>query len=293
MSMIEKALQKAKGKGKLGSESRTSQNKSKNNVDARKKNQPILDSFKKETDSIVIPINIENLSKHMLVSSNESNVQLSEEYRIIKRPILNNAFGALNSQIKHANLVLVTSSQPGEGKTFTAVNLAFSIASERDKKVLLVDADVTKPSVSKILGIQEDTHGLIDYLDGEDLDFSMMMLKTEIPGLTIIPAGKKHGYATELLASNRMSMLAEELHSRYSDRIVIFDSPPLLAATQAQVLAGLVGQVILVVEAEMTLHTTVTESLNKLKECDVVLALMNKAVDGMGMDQYGYGKYGY
>ena len=135
--------------------------------------------------------------------------------------------------------------------------------------------------------------GLIDYLDGEELDFSKMMLKTDIPGFSIIPAGKKHAYSTELLASNRMSVLADELHSRYPDRIVIFDSPPLLAATQAEVLAGLVGQVVLVIEAEMTLQSMVSESINKLKECDVVLALLNKSKARFDLNYYGYGQYGH
>ncbi len=157
---------------------------------------------------------------------------------------------------------------------------------------MLIDADVAKPSISKILDIDKDQHGLMDYLDGEKLDFSMMMLKTDIPGLSVIPAGKSHGYSTELLASNRMALLVEELHSRYPDRIVIFDSPPLMAATQAEVLAGLVGQVVFIVEAENTLQNVVLQAVEKLKVCDVVLGVLNKSINGFSQE-YGYGLYGH
>ncbi len=218
--------------------------------------------------------------------------QASEEYRVIKRPLVNNAMEGQENGINRKNLILITSSQPGEGKTFTAINLALSIASERDKQVLLVDADVAKPSINTVLGINENESGLTDYLNGGEDDISMIMIKTDIPGLTIIPAGKKHIYSTELLASKRMALLAEELHSRYADRIVIFDSPPLLAATQAEVIAGHVGQVVLVIEAENTPQGMVLESIEKLEVCDVVVALLNKVTRSFDLNKYGYGQYG-
>ncbi|MCK5831960.1 MAG: XrtA-associated tyrosine autokinase [Methylococcales bacterium] len=232
------------------------------------------------------------MSKLGFLSIEDSSSQMAEEYRLIKRQLINNALGANKDDIKHANLILITSSQPGEGKTFTAINLALSIASERDKKVLLIDADVAKPSVSEAFGIDKNAHGLIDYLDGEDLSFAMMQVKTSLSGLRIIPAGKKHGYSTELLASDRMAKLAEELHSRYPDRIVIFDSPPLLATTHAAVLAEIVGQVVLVIEAEKTLQRMVTESVDQLKNCKMVLALLNKSTRMLDSEFYGYGTYG-
>lgn len=219
-----------------------------------------------------------------------SHKQVSEEFRSIKRPLVINAIGGAERGIGRANLILVTSSVPGEGKSFTAINLAISIATERDKQVLLIDADVAKPSISNTLGIRKSP-GLIEYLEGTGVKFSDVILQTEISGLRIVPAGKTHQFSTELLASNRMSDLSRELSERYADRIVIFDSPPLLAATQAEVLSHLVGQVVLVVEAEKTAQNLVMESVKKLESCEVVMALLNKTKRSLDMNYYGYGKY--
>lgn len=223
--------------------------------------------------------------------TSNTNSQAEEEYRNIKRPLINNAFGVGSVGINRSNLILVTSSVPGEGKTYTAINLALSIANERDKKVLLIDADVARPSVSKALGIKSSP-GLIEYLEGHTVEFSDIVLKTNMPGLSVIPAGKQHKHSTELLTSNRMIQLAEELSNRYPDRMVIFDSPPLLAATQGEALAGLVGQVVLVVEAEKTAQSMVMASVNKLVFCDVVLVLLNKTQTNVDGNHYGYGVYG-
>lgn len=313
MSIIEKGVEKA---GKNGREQRNQlkkdclENKQNTKVNAsiadsfhkpvfpnEYENLQLVDSVNDETNTNTLQftsINRKKLHEQGYLSFEDSTSQLSEEFRMIKRPLINNVMNAHENEISRANLILVTSSQPGEGKTFTAINLAFSIASERDKKVLLIDADVAQPSVSKRLDINDNGHGLIDYLDGEDLDFSEMVIKTDIDGLSIIPAGRRHGYSTELLASERMTLLADELHSRYSDRIVIFDSPPLLATTQAEVLAELVGQVVLVVEAENTLQSMVSDSMNKLKVCDVVLAVLNKSTHTVGLNYHNYyGQYGH
>ena len=244
-----------------------------------------------EDNTLIFDIDWKRLSDLGFATPGSSNTEAIEEYRNIKRPLVNNAFGKGSLGITRANLILVTSSLPGEGKTFTAINLALSIANERDKKVLLIDADVARPSVSKVLGINE-TPGLIEYLDGADVNFSDIIVRTSIAGLAVIPAGKLHKYSTELLSSNKMALFVEELSNRYPDRIVIFDSPPLLAATQGEVLARLVGQVILVIEAEQTLQNVVMESVEKLAACDVVLALFNKTKRNMDINYYGYG-YGY
>jgi exopolysaccharide/PEP-CTERM locus tyrosine autokinase len=243
---------------------------------------------------------IENLDWEKLASlgfltpASESNKQTQEEYRNLKRPLINNSFGTDNVGINRPNLILVTSSVPGEGKTFTAINLAISIANERDKKVLLIDADVARPSVSKTLGIRSSP-GLVEYLEGQDYEFTEILVKTNMPGLSVIPAGKQHKHSTELLTSNKMKKFAQEMSSKYSDRIIIFDSPPLLAATQAEALAALVGQIVLVVEAEKTPQSMVMASVNKLAECDVVLVMLNKTQmdTGQGYYNYGYGSYGH
>jgi exopolysaccharide/PEP-CTERM locus tyrosine autokinase len=241
--------------------------------------------------NVIVDVDWKRLSDLGFATPGSSNTETIEEYRNIKRPLVNNAFGSASEGITRANLILITSSLPGEGKTFTAINLALSIANERDKKVLLIDADVARPSVSKTLGINKSP-GLIEYLDGVDINFSDIIIRTSIPGLSVIPAGKLHDYSTELLSSNKMALFVEELSNRYPDRIVIFDSPPLLAATQGEVLARLVGQVVLVVEAEQTQKNVVLESVAKLAACDVVLAVFNKTKKNMDINYYGYG-YGY
>lgn len=300
MSIIEKALNKAKEEGQKLEKSIDSHTESIKSNDRRNNPQnqspaplnPDLRANKElPPEKEVAEINWSHLAELGFVAPGDSNTQSIEEYRNIKRPIVNNAFGKGSIGINRANLILVTSSLPGEGKTFTAINLALSIANERDRQVLLIDADVARPSVSRVLGIKSGP-GLVDYLDGEDMSFSDVILSTNMPGFRVVPAGKLHKHSTELLSSNKMALLAEELSTRYSDRVIIFDSPPLLAATQGDILAKLVGQVVLVVEAERTMQSMVMESVDKLESCDVVLAVFNKANRTSDTDYYRYG-YGY
>lgn len=303
MSIVEKIVEKAeknnKGKTlqkKAAVDSLVVGRTSEPNYQSYSEKLPIKSAIDKIENKVkskkIFTLNRKKMVKAGFLCSENTDNQMSEEYRVIKRPLVNNAKEDQESGINRKNLILITSSQPGEGKTFTAINLALSIASERDKQVLLVDADVAKPSINTVLGINENESGLTDYLNGDEEDISMILIKTDIPGLTIIPAGKKHIYSTELLASKKMAALAEELHSRYADRIVIFDSPPLLAATQAEVLAGHVGQVVLVIEAEQTSQSMVLESIEKLEVCDVVMALLNKVTRSFDLNKYGYGQYG-
>ncbi len=301
MSIIERALNKAKDEerkldGFTNPINKTSLNLSNNENDLSSSTASIVENDDKEDEWLdtreIANIEWEKLAALGFVTpTSNTSSQAEEEYRNIKRPLINNAFGAGSIGINRSNLILVTSSVPGEGKTYTAINLALSIANERDKKVLLIDADVARPSVSKALGIKSSP-GLIEYLEGQTLEFSDIVLKTNMPGLSVIPAGKQHKHSTELLTSNRMIQLAEELSTRYPDRMVIFDSPPLLAATQGEALAGLVGQVVLVVEAEKTPQSMIMASVNKLVFCDVVLVLLNKTQTNMDANHYGYGVYG-
>ena len=305
MSIIEKALNKAKDEGQKLNNSADFFSEIGKNADTKgnfPENKPAItvesSLGKKEGQSSANPaikeiadIDWTRLTEMGFVAPGDSNTQTVEEYRNIKRPLVSNAFGKGSEGIARANLILITSSLPGEGKTFTAINLALSIANERDKQVLLIDADVARPSISRVLGIRSSP-GLIDYLDRDDISFSDIVINTMMPGLRIIPAGKLHKHSTELLSSNKMALFVEELSNRYPDRLVIFDSPPLLAATQGEILAKLVGQVVLVIEAEKTMQSVVMESVDKLASCDVVLALFNKSKRNMDSGYYGYG-YGY
>jgi len=287
MSTIENALAKAEKLLKYDSETSAKDDVSVSEENAERSN----DASKALAKSEVETFNWAFLKENGYITEDDSHSVLAEEYRSIKRPLVVNAIGARKKDIQRSNLILVTSSIPGEGKTFTSINLALSIAAELDKKVLLIDADVSKPSVSKVLGIKQ-TPGLIEYLEGEIDQLSDIILRTEVKGLRVIPAGKRHKFSTELLSSNRMVLLAQELSDRYPDRIVIFDSPPLLATTQAEVLASLVGQVVLVVAAETTSQNIVLESVKKLTDsADVVLTLLNKVQHSLDTSYYGYGQY--
>ncbi|ABM62287.1 XrtA-associated tyrosine autokinase [Halorhodospira halophila] len=224
----------------------------------------------------------------------EARSGLEEEFRLMKRPLLDNAFGRHGMPVvDKGRLIMVTSAVPGEGKTFSTINLALSIAMEVDRTVLVVDADVARPSVPRTLGFAAD-RGLMDLLTDSDLRLPDVLLRTDIPDLSVLPAGRPHGRSTELLASQGMTDLLEEIHERYPDRVILFDSPPLLSTSEPSVLAREMGQVLLVIEAEGTAQTAVMRAAELLEGCDVVLTMLNKATGhgGLGYSGYGYG-YGY
>lgn len=239
-----------------------------------------------------VEIDLEALAAAGIVSPYAPRSQIADQFRVIKRPLIRNAMGKGASSIAHGNLIMVTSALAGEGKTFTAINLAMSMATELDYTVMLVDADVPRPSVMKVLGLPEGP-GLLDLVIGESSDMSSMLLKTNIDKLTILPIGTQHARATELLASDAMVRLLDEMANRYPDRIIVFDSPPLLLTTEARVLASHMGQVVLVVQAGRTLQSEVRQALATIEACPVKLLLLNQARTGSkGGYGYGYG-YGY
>jgi len=185
--------------------------------------------------------------------------------------------------------VLVTSAVPEEGKTYCAINLAISIALEMDRTVLLVDADVVRPSVSPALGL-EPGKGLMDVLLDRRINLAEVLWKTDIGKLTLLPAGTAHKHSTEVLASDAMRGLLHEIAERYHDRIIIFDSPPLLAASEASVLATQVGQIVMVVEAGKTTDSAVKDALGRIDSSKVTGLLLNKGE--ISSPGYGYGGYG-
>jgi protein-tyrosine kinase len=213
--------------------------------------------------------------------------RIADEFRVIKRPLLNNARGRPAGPIERSQLIMVTSSLPGEGKTFVAVNLAISLAMELDTTVLLVDADVSRPSVLNRLGIPS-APGLLDLLTDPSLGLGDVLLRTNIDKLSLLPAGKPQGRATELLASDAMNRLLDDLAARYSDRILIFDAPPLLPSPESRVLATHMGQVIVVVGAQQTPQRAVIQALAALDACPVVMPLLNKISRSEVGAYYGY-----
>jgi receptor protein-tyrosine kinase len=182
---------------------------------------------------------------------------------------------------------MITSALPAEGKTFTALNLAMSVAMEFDSTVLLVDGDVAHPSLPVLLGVP-NSPGLLDLLTRDDLDVADVLIRTNVEKLTVMPAGSRQRRATELLASEQMANLLRELASRYSDRIIIFDSPPLLATTEARVLATHMDQIIMVVAADTTTQHTLSQALATIESCEIVLMMLNKASSTDVGAYYGY-----
>ena len=235
-------------------------------------------------------INLARLHRMGVVAPDAEKSQIAEEFRIIKRPLIANAFGQGAARVRNGNLIMVTSSLPGEGKSFCAINLAISMAMEMDRTVLLIDADVAKPRVPEYLGIHADK-GLLDVLQDKDLKLSDVLIKTDIAKLTVLPAGRTYKRATELLASAAMTRLVEDIGNRYPDRIILFDSPPLLATSESSVLATHMGQIVMVVEAEKTSQEAVREALSHIQSCEVVGMLLNKTTPTPGADYY-YGYYG-
>lgn len=237
-----------------------------------------------------VDLDLDVLSAAGVIRPDSPRSQLADEFRIIKRPLIDNAMGKGAAPIKDGNLIMVTSALPGEGKTFSAANLAISIAMELDHTVMLVDADVARPHLMTVLGLPP-ARGLLDVLVDASVKLPQVLLRTNIEKLTILPSGTAHPRATELLASEAMERLLEDMASRYSDRIIIFDSPPLLVTTESRTLASHMGQVVLVVKAESTTHADVKHALAALEACPVKLMLLNQ-VKAATKDSYGYG-YGY
>ena len=228
---------------------------------------------------------------NMLVPGSRLGREFQDQYRRIKRPLLSNAFGKTASLVEHGNLILVTSSVPGEGKTNTSVNLALSIAQEKDKTVLLVDCDVAKQGTSRILGIEKRT-GLVEVLESSHKSVGDVMLQTDVPNLRVLPAGKQDDYVAEMLASQRMAEVVNELVSRYDDRVIIFDGPPMLATPQTQILVSLVGQIVFVIEAGKTSQALVEEALDLIPEEKATGIVMNKNEKQSMHGGYYYGYYG-
>jgi len=306
MSTIEKALAKQKianenGKNKIDTTAASSPERNskiiKSDIEHHASDNSVsafvVDSSKQRTKAgkETIVLNGEHLTKRGFIYGPESAHHIQEEFRHIKRKLLNNAFGAASKTLKHSNLIMVSSSTPNEGKTFISINLALSIALEQDKTVLLIDADVLRPSLHRELEFKSE-RGLLEYLLDEVPSLSEVIYNTSIPNLKLIPSGKPHHLTNELLASRKMVTLAEELAQRYPDRIVILDCPPILGVTETPVLSSLVGQAVVVVEESKSKLDDVKKAVSQLDKDIAVGFVMNKTIRSK-KDEYGYYGYGY
>ncbi|WP_448547411.1 XrtA-associated tyrosine autokinase [Thalassotalea fusca] len=294
MSTIEKALAKQKSKNAEKAEDQKVHQDAAETSSVNAPEQAPEQVAGKEVvmaDDRCLNLDKESLNSRGFLIDTGTRKSIKDEFRTIKRKLLNNAFGSGARTLKNSNLIMVSSSKPNEGKTFISINLALSIALEQDKTVLLVDADVLRPSVNRELGL-EQTPGLIEYLLGQHDSIGEMLYSTNVDKLKLIPAGEPHHLSNELLASDRMAALAQELADRYPDRVVIFDCPPLIGVTETPVLANLMGQAVIVAEESKTLVADVKQATEPLSEDLAVGIVLNKAIRSH-KDMYGYYGYGY
>jgi exopolysaccharide/PEP-CTERM locus tyrosine autokinase len=239
----------------------------------------------------VVHLNPDGLRAAGLVVPGEQS-SVAEEIRLIKRPLLLSAFSGRASGERRSHLIMVTSALPREGKTFTAANLALSMASEPDITVLLIDADMAQPRIPQLLGFEAEK-GLADILRNDKIDLADVMVRTNYDNLSIIPAGAQIPDANELFASSRMAKFIGDIARRYSDRVIILDSPPVLARSEPSVLAMHVGQIAFVVQAERTSEAALREGLAMVNGCKHVSLILNKVGSLYAGDRFGKVGAGY
>ncbi len=241
---------------------------------ARRAQHPTGDTT---TSTRIIPIDLDGLRSVGLLPPAHQERELAQQYRQIKRPLINNALGRGVERLPGGNLVMVASAVPGEGKTFMSINLALSMRLEEDVTVVLVDGDVVNPRLSQILGAA-DARGLLDVIKDPSMSLSSAILQTDVPGLSFLPAGHQDPNATELLASSRMQEVVSQLAAQDPSRLVLFDSAPLLLTTESHALTEVAGQILLVVRADQTPQHAVLDAIETLSESKSVSLVLNQSM---------------
>jgi receptor protein-tyrosine kinase len=215
------------------------------------------------------------LERAGMVDWSRTRSRVSEEFRLVQRQILRNAFAPPGAEPGFTNLIMVTSARPGEGKSFTAINLAGSIARQGNNHVLLVDADSKRDSICYPMGLA-DAPGLLDLAANPKLDPGPLIVRTPIEQLSILPIGRERERSPVLFSSHEMIRLIQNLGRRYADRLLVLDAPPCLSTSDPAVLAPVVGQVLFVVEAERTQRDEIEASLDLLQACPTIALVLNK-----------------
>jgi protein-tyrosine kinase len=219
----------------------------------------------------------------------EQDRSFGEHYRRIKRPLIEKAVAG--TAVGESRVIMVASAVPGDGKTFTSINLALSMALERDMSVLLVDSDVAKQHITGIFGLSRQP-GLLDALQDDSVDPESLVIPTNIRGLSLLSAGSRAEGAAELLSSNRMRSIAENLCAANTGRILLLDSPPLLITNEGRALLKIAGQVILVVRASSTPRQAVQAAIRLIDARQAGGLILNDVTTASSDEYYGYGKYG-
>jgi protein-tyrosine kinase len=282
MSRIEKALEKAAQLRKTGSV------EPKNDKPAIPlcKEQTIAEQPMSYRPAESININPNNL---YLTTLNDPDSLASEEYRKLKSILVKMTKGE-----KFNNVLMVTSSVAAEGKSITSLNLAISLAREFDHTVLLIDADLRRPSIHKYLDV-EPGFGLADFL-ADGVDIGKTIINTGIGKLSVIPAGKVLQNPLEFFTSQKMQGMIAEIKNRYPDRYIIIDTPPFLPFAETRSLSHMVDGVIFVIKEGLASQESIKEALESLKDCNLLGVVFNAATissqDGRYKD-YNYSRTSY
>jgi protein-tyrosine kinase len=237
-----------------------------------------------------LPVDLNSLRVSGYLPDEERERQFSDQYRRIKQPLIEKALSG-GEGMGESRIILVASAVPGDGKTFTSINLALSMALERDISVLLVDSDVAKQHISGIFGLG-DQQGLLDALVDENLEPESLVVPTNIRGLAILPAGRRADGMAELISSNRMRSIATNLCAHNPRRILLLDSPPLLITNEGRSLVKIAGQVVLVVRTGVTPRHAVEAAIELFDPKQAGGVILNQVKVGLTEGYYGYGAYG-
>ena len=313
MSIIERALKKAQGQGKQVADSKEADaarpvagldsagsvpvlKADSMAVDVRPeppRKPPVSDDSRTARDlKRIVEIDYSKLRDEGRMPSEYSAHQTEEEMRRIKWPLLSALAGRGGSPAARNQVVLVTSAEPAEGKSYTALNLALSIVRDREMRVILVDGDVALPGITPTLGL-EGAVGLIDVLEDPGKDINDVIYRTTVDGLFFVPAGKWNALSPELIAGSRMPQVMQELGDRVGNGVVIFDPPPLLATNEAQVATRYVGHVLMVVRADRTEQRAVLDALALVDKSTPVRTVLNGVEASLLSKYYGHYYYGY
>lgn len=295
MSIVERALQKAQSKAKAN---QTQEANTAAEPAAPSQSRPSHDDTSPTSRDLkpIIQFDPARLQESGRLPPPDQARQTEDEIRRIKWPLLNAVTGSDGATPARNNVILVTSALPGEGKTFTSLNLALSIVRDRELRVILVDGDVARPGLTPTLGL-EGRPGLNDVLEDTTRDASSVTYQTDVEGLFFVPAGKWHEHAPEFFAGSRMPQIIDELSRRVGNGVIIIDSPPLLATNEAQVVTRYAAQVVLVVRADDTEQQAVLDAIALVDKAAQVSAVLNRVKASAlsryyGQYYYGYG-YGY
>jgi protein-tyrosine kinase len=237
----------------------------------------------------IVQIDEEQLRRSGILAPVDEAHRAADEYRAIKRRILDVAFGAQSAGTRDRRLIAISSALPGDGKTHTSINLALSLALEKDHSAVLIDADVAKADTSKLLGVANEP-GLLDLLASDQVTLRSVLLQTDRPNLWILPSGTRTEVATELLASQRMREVCAAIISLIPQAAVLLDAAPILVTSEAPVLVSVAGQIVLVVKAGETQQAAVLDAIQRIGNPGNIQLVLNQA-EVSGLSTYYDGRW--